>query len=113
MALSGNASEFICSEWTTNYTGTTTPNTDFYVETDNYYYKELTTVKWILQWLTPGVQYKATPAISTTGTSSNPTIYWGGSGATRYPPLVFKISDIDDSWGTGGGSGALPGGSGA
>ena len=49
MALSGNASEFICSEWTTNYTGTTTPNTDFYVETDNYYYKELTTVKWILQ----------------------------------------------------------------
>lgn len=118
VALSGHASEYQFNEWTKEYPTTTTTTTDFLVEQQPYYMRETTTVRWILKGLTPGTQYRATPALKCPNSPSiYPDLRWGGDSTLSYfyrlPPLVFKIKEIDDSWGTGGGTGVLPGGSGA
>jgi hypothetical protein len=103
-ALSGHASENIYSEWTGVYSSTTT-GTEYTGEGGYSNYREPSTFQWILDGLTPGQTYNICPAIRNSSATVIINMKYGGNGTERFPPLVFKITQLDPSWGCAVGSG--------
>lgn len=110
VGLSGGPSEFIYSSWVTAYSASTSTTTvDVIPQQDTGSYREYITMCWYLTGLSANTPYNLCPSIKLSTGTGTVNVLWGGTaGGTCYPPLALKITQLDNSWGTGGGNGVTP-----